>query len=795
MRSDGGVAKLFDAGTRVPDAQMLTAMSGSGGPAASSKGMQKLAKETINRLSSAQVIVSLESAVKELIENSIDAGATTIEVRFRDHGLGGVEVRDNGGGIAVADHELLAARSSTSKIREFEDVEKVESYGFRGEALSALASMSELSVTTATDPPLGHKLDYDQQGNLASKTPLARDKGTTVSFKELFKPFPVRLAEFKRNAKREYAKTVALIQAYALIRTDVRFMCSNQIGKERPAPVFSTQASRTMRDNIAAVFGAGVADKLVAVDAPLGENGASVVGFVSKVTAGSGRNTSDRVFFWVNRRPCELPKFSRAINESYRLFSQQQYPMVFLDVVLPPDSYDVNVSPDKRTILLHDETTLVEALKAAMTDVFERSGTEYQSTQAHGSGSNPSRPAFPAAKELVGAADTPQPGAGSGRPPPPTVSPPVSAGSKAAERSASSTKSGTPTKGSARSGGSSKAPTPTAPKIRTIEPTKPGEDPFVVILDEDNVELADTIAGSMRIDHPRPGQKRKRHLAEVEEVRGAGPTVSWTVPGSMHLQNSVSRLECSLDRIRLARQARAAVRAEVAADAILDKSEITADSRASEEILTKHISKDDFSSMAVIGQFNLGFIIVKLLKTDPASGASFADLFIVDQHASDEKYNYEQLGAELAPNVQMMLVPQPLSLSSTEQLVVVQHLDLIQRNGFQISVDESADPSKRFQLRGVPSFGGIALGLPDLEDLVSRLADSGGGKETVRPTKIERILASKACRKSVMIGDSLPRSAMEKIVRNMGKMRLPWNCPHGRPTMRHLCSLADEEAT
>lgn len=656
-------------------------------------------------LTAALVVVSLETAVKELIENSIDAGATVIDVRFADHGLGGVEVRDNGHGIDAKDFEQLAARGSTSKIRNFEDVERVASYGFRGEALSSLATMAELVVTTSTEPPMGTKLEYGPHGKLISKTPLARERGTTVAFRDLFKPFPVRQAEFKKNIKREYAKAVALIQAYGIVRTDVRFMCSNQIGKERPSSVFTTQASRSMRDNITAVFGTGVVEKLVFVSAALDDaSESSIAGFVSRVTAGSGRNSSDRVFFWINKRPCELPKVQRAINECYRLFSQQLYPMIFLDISLPSDSYDVNVTPDKRTILLHNEMQLLDAIRAAVTDVFERSGTEYQQTKA---------PASAHGTQMTWTAK----------------SSPAKRGASAPSASKSSAASG------------SQPPTPTKSKIRvrTSDESLTGssdvEGLSVVVVDQETVERADELTtpadsrpeasqGPIPSLSPSTDRKRRREACAsldaspslspktrlVSHATPPDPKSTVAIPPSLHLQNSALRIKADLDAMRRSRQIRTASSAGSVEHPAIQRSEITANAEISEEVLTKHISKGDFSAMEVIGQFNLGFIIVKLRKPNPTGGEA-VDLFIVDQHASDEKYNYEQLGAGLQPNVQMMLVPQVLSLSSTEQLSVAQNLDILQRNGFQIAIDSTADPSSRFKLRGVPNYGGTALGI------------------------------------------------------------------------------------
>ena len=186
-------------------------------------------RASVLRLTSGQVLLDLASAVKELLENSLDAGATAIEVRFREYGVGGLEVHDNGTGIDESDHASIGLRSHTSKLSSFEDLESVSTLGFRGEALSSICNLAKLTVVTATGTaaPLGHALEFDHLGKLIGSTRAARQRGTTVAVTELFATTPVRRRELEKNSKREFGKVTAAINAYALINTGVRITLTN----------------------------------------------------------------------------------------------------------------------------------------------------------------------------------------------------------------------------------------------------------------------------------------------------------------------------------------------------------------------------------------------------------------------------------------------------------------------------------------------------------------------------------------------------------------------------------------
>ncbi|KAI9344538.1 PMS2-C terminal-like protein [Zopfochytrium polystomum] len=182
--------------------------------------------------------------------------------------------------------------------------------------------------------------------------------------------------------------------------------------------------------------------------------------------------------------------------------------------------------------------------------------------------------------------------------------------------------------------------------------------------------------------------------------------------------------------------------------------------------------------MQILGQFNLGFIIVRLGD----------DLFMVDQHASDEKFNYESLRAALKFSTQRLICPMNLEVPAQSELVMMDNMDIIRKNGFELEVNESAPPGRRLILVAIPQHKSVSFNAADLEDLVHRISESSSD-ENVRCAKALSMLASQACRKSVMIGDPLDLSQMAKIVRHMAELDQPWNCPHGRPTMRHLLDL------
>jgi len=201
------------------------------------------------------------------------------------------------------------------------------------------------------------------------------------------------------------------------------------------------------------------------------------------------------------------------------------------------------------------------------------------------------------------------------------------------------------------------------------------------------------------------------------------------------------------------------------------------DTEEAARVFSRVLKKEHFNKMKVLGQFNLGFILARL----------GGDIFILDQHACDEKFNFERLQATTTIHEQRLIQPLPMELTAMEETVIMDHLDVFRKNGFQFVVDEEAPPMKRLQLLTLPMSKTTTFDVNDIHELASLLTDQLS--PDARLPKLRAMFASRACRMSIMIGKPLTRHQMTKVVRNLATIEQPWNCPHGRPTMRHLVDI------
>ena len=292
----------------------------------------------------------------------------------------------------------------------------------------------------------------------------------------------------------------------------------------------------------------------------------------------------------------------------------------------------------------------------------------------------------------------------------------------------------------------------------------------------------------------RSNTKRAHYLS-----KGGGQKDS-TTQLVRFIDTSIERITAQLGALEQA--LKASLKQNAQNEAATDVDEETA-----EERLSLTVSKGDFANMRIVGQFNLGFILAtrpSQLSLPPnypnTQSPSIDELFIVDQHASDEKYNFECLQASTIVQNQRLVKPRTLDLTAIEEEIVLENLDALLKNGFLVEVDQSGDEpvGQRCKLVSLPMSREVTFNTRDLEELLALLAESPTSTLTAlsnipRPSKVRRMFAMRACRSSVMIGKTLTLRQMERLVRNMGTIEKPWNCPHGRPTMRHLAGLGDWE--
>ncbi|PKA52721.1 DNA mismatch repair protein PMS1 [Apostasia shenzhenica] len=877
-------------------------------------------KAVAHRICSGQVILDLSSAVKELVENSLDAGASNIEIILKEYGEEFFKVIDNGSGISPDNFQALARKHHTSKIMEFSDLHSLTTFGFRGEALSSLCALGNVTVETRSkNEALGTHLTFDHSGSVIEEKKTARQVGTSVIVEKLFCSLPVRNKEFSRNIRREYGKLTSLLNAYALMARGVRFLCTNITGKNSRSVVLKTQGNSSIKENVITVLGFNTFQCLEPLSLHLCES-CTVEGFLSKPGYGSGRNMGDRQFFYINGRPVDMPKVSKLLNEVYRGSNSKQYPIAIMNFIMPTMSCDVNVSPDKRKVFISDEGSLLLLLRTEIEKMYAPHGCSYsinssknlsdepalafqdckdvQNTQVTSSTLKSSSPEHKqleknsSFKQHVNNVspmilqccnqDTDQETGYSSDNDSPSgkdLSRSVCEITSQQLKSRDTVKTNANLDGqthlrSKQSDTSSHSNLVQSSLNKFLAVSKRKHDDNCTMLSERTV-LRDekiscqirklnkemNVSGSVRsflsglgddltkdevdksemhhvannvsnkVESPcsipnKEHEQEEAALSSSETIVQASPSISLESK-SGRISKACPPLEpCDLNnmikpcsgpkyysvvqfsvcdvrkrrnkRISRLSQAKSTVNrsqrcfsAATLSNVQIENIEGKEDSLAAAAIeLARFFRKEDFRRMEVIGQFNLGFIIGKLDQ----------DLFIVDQHAADEKYNFERLSQSTVLNLQPLLKPLRLELSPEEEVVASMNMEIIRKNGFVLMEDTHAPSGHHFLLKAVPFSKSMTFGAEDLKELIATLADSQGEcsivssykmdtADSICPSRVRAMFASRACRTSVMIGDPLTKSEMQKILDNLVDLRSPWNCPHGRPTMRHLVDL------
>ncbi|KAJ8363841.1 hypothetical protein SKAU_G00126720 [Synaphobranchus kaupii] len=794
-----------------------------------------------------------------------------VEIRLKEYGAEQVEVSDNGKGVDEDNFEGLTLKHHTSKLTNFSDLIHVETFGFRGEALSSLCALSDLSVVTCHESAqVGTRMVFDHNGKPTQRCPHPRQQGTTVTLQQLFCTLPVRHKEFQRNIKKEYTKMVHVLQSYCIISTGVRITCTNQVGQGKRSIVLCTSGSHSMKDNIGAVFGPKQLQSLVPFqqlppseavreDYGLGgeevpENIFTIAGFVSQGDHGVGRSSTDRQFFFINNRPCDPSKVSKLVNEVYHMFNRHQYPFVALNITVASGCVDVNVTPDKRQVFLQEEKLLLATMKSSLVAMYETGVNKislshtplpmpYLRRAVDASASVANHENILDSEAALEAKDTVKPGLTHAKSSPnlaglrAAFSLHQTAGVGARDTGSKASHQGPAQKklqcffksaesssiGSSAGGGTAlqslfKHSPDAAKRSPAKEPgSQENRESARGTVSEFSSPDAEEVEPGVKSDsaegwwddHHRPGEPADRKnfegsrsaedsgsspgtkRARLDERLSAfcaarsrsdaqapptGPKMDTPVQlrkRTVPLQFSLPELKARLQRLQRQESERVEglkyrrFRAKIS----------PGESQSAEDELKKEISKDVFREMEIIGQFNLGFIITKLK----------SDIFMIDQHATDEKYNFEMLQQHTVLQGQRLIAPQKLQLPAVSETVLIENLEIFQKNGFEFIIDEEAQVMERVKLVSLPTSKNWTFGPSDIEEMIFMLSDSPG--VMCRPSRVRQMFASRACRKSVMIGTALNTSEMKKLVVHMGEIEQPWNCPHGRPTMRHLANL------
>ncbi|MGP1284023.1 MAG: DNA mismatch repair endonuclease MutL [Parasphingopyxis sp.] len=301
--------------------------------------IRRLPEHLVNRIAAGEVVERPASALKELVENAVDAGATRITVRLAAGGIDRVEVIDDGCGMSAVEMALALERHATSKLPD-DDIEGVETLGFRGEALPSIASVARLTVESRVRGEEGWSRIVDN-GALVEEGPAALPRGTRVVVDDLFAKVPAR-RKFLRTPRSEYAAAADAIRRLAMARPDIGFTLEHD-GRRN----ISVQPGETRAERVAALTDRQLTENSVAVDYERGT--AKLEGVASLPTF--NRGVADHQYLFVNGRPVKDRVLIGAVRGAYQdLLARDRHPVLALFLTVPPGEVDVNVHPAKTEV-------------------------------------------------------------------------------------------------------------------------------------------------------------------------------------------------------------------------------------------------------------------------------------------------------------------------------------------------------------------------------------------------------------------------------------------------------------
>jgi DNA mismatch repair protein MutL len=305
-----------------------------------------LADKVANQIAAGEVVERPASVVKELLENSVDAKASKIEIEFRDGGKSYIRVEDNGHGMTQDQALLSLERHATSKIREAKDLNKIRSFGFRGEALPSISSVSRFTMRSRSASEGDGCEIFVNGGKLIHVKDCGMPRGTRIEVSHLFNSVPGR-RKFLKTVVTESTHLMHLAKLYALAHPNIDFSL-----KEGGRTIFKSPACDSMQERVSEIFGKNFSEALVPIHND--KDGMMLKGLIGK--PGQSRSTRKEMIFFVNQRPVDSKTLSYATIEAFHTFVPKgRFPIAILFLEIDPESIDVNVHPSKKEIRFRED--------------------------------------------------------------------------------------------------------------------------------------------------------------------------------------------------------------------------------------------------------------------------------------------------------------------------------------------------------------------------------------------------------------------------------------------------------
>lgn len=673
---------------------------------------------TINKIAAGEVVERPSSVVKELLENAIDSGATQVVVDITDGGKKCIKISDNGSGILSSEVEKCFLRHATSKIKEIDDLYDLYSFGFRGEALASISAVSNIEMITKTkEEVIGTKIELSGS-KIIKKEPIGTKDGTTITIKDLFFNTPVR-AKFLKSTHAETINISDLINKLAIGNPGVRIKYINN-----KKLMLNTPGDNKLINVIRSIYGKEITDNLIEVDYE--DEKIKIYGYIGNNNI--YRSNKNLQHIYINKRYVRSKIILDAINESYKsIIPINKFGVCFLNITINPGEIDVNIHPTKLEVKFQDEKDVYikirDLIKNKLLNIsligkyksYTNNNENYVQNKLNHLGEN----------NLEEKVET------------------------------------------------SSNQNINQNKIDFEYKTEPKEQDTLSLKEESkeyNIDEREDLSSFKSFKEALEENETKDENEDYEKAQNNKfDEVSYT---QIDNYNSYQEQEQSdyysnmgYSDIKTSRNSEL--------DSKLDEISTqgsfleTQDETLDKIINNSQDSKFRASNFKVIGTILNTYIVLE-------KGTS---MYLLDQHAAHEKVLYEEYMTKFKSqsiDMQMLLDPVVIELSSVDMLDVEKNLNLFMKFGFEIEIFGD----NHIMVRGVPNIFGTAQS----EKFIFQIIDNIGDLESSYDLKMDKI-ASMSCRAAIKANDKIHFDEIHSLLSKMEKCENPYTCPHGRPSM------------
>lgn len=711
---------------------------------------------TINKIAAGEVIERPASVIKEMVENSIDAGANNITVEIRNGGISFIKITDNGKGIAPDDLEIAFERHATSKIRCADDLNLVTSMGFRGEALASIAAIANVEMITKTKKQeTGYKIIVEG-GKILYKQEVGCQTGTSIIVRNLFFNTPVRYKFLKKDyTEGGYVEDV--ITRIALVNPDLAIKLISS-GKT----VIQTNGNGDIRSVIYSIFGKDVAKGIVPLEYDYDD--IKISGVIGKPEIARS-NRANQLFF-VNKRFVKDKTVASATEQAFKgIIPIGKYGFVVLNIEMNPSKVDVNVHPAKLEVRFEEESKIFHAIYHAIKDTLLKNELVADTSNYDNSELNTSKGLYDFRKNEE---------------------------KKIEEYNDEESKIKTNVINDIKS--EIVDPTSVIEKLKKIredlQAKLEGEQKYdekiqeEVVPEENKKEESDEnnneIIEESELEEKEYNEENVAEEVQEEKIEDNENIEEYNEENILDIiQNSDTekKLEVIKEQIKELEDSNKEQTSEnfnemyekLFGTKIYDEEEEKTDIEKDNISLFEQTDEYGKPSYKFIGIVFRTYILLEIDK----------EMYILDQHAAHERIMYEKVKknyySDSSKDSQMLLLPDIVSLTHKEMDIAKDNMDLFEKAGF--SLEEFGENTIR--ITGVPT---VCLNLDNRELFLETLDEINSVARTAKQEKEEKFIATVACKAAVKANMDLNEEEVDKLMESLLKLPNPFTCPHGRPT-------------